>query len=238
MRSRKGRCSGSIQSDVWYHADVLGLPLDASSSAYMGVRPTHALASPIFFGGCVSRVCSFDLEISEPISAHKDGWAAAKRGECGVSCVVVWDSQTERPHLYDPYNIEECIKHLNAADLLVSFNGVEFDIPCLMGYTGMAIHAPHYDILQDIWTSLAGEKRGHGMWGLGKVSERALGMGKSGGGESAPKLFHEGRSAELMDYCLNDVHMTRRLANYIHDHGSVPRPDGTPLRLKGPGVSC
>lgn len=184
------------------------------------------------------RCVTFDLEIAEPISEHKDGWAAAKRGECGVASVVCFDTITDRFHLYDPFNIENCIKHLNAADLIVSFNGIEFDVPCLSGYTGLAIHRPHYDILQDIWTSLGDGKRGHGVWGLGKCAERALGIGKSGSGESAPKLLHEGRIAELLDYNLNDVHLTRRLANYIHDHGSVPRPDGTPLRLKGPGVKC
>lgn len=186
----------------------------------------------------MARVCTFDIEIAEPISAHKDGWNAAKRGECGVACVVVYDTSTERPHIYDPFNIEHCVAHLNAADLIVSFNGIGFDVPCLSGYTGLAIHRPHYDILDDIWTSLGDGKRGHGVWGLGKVAERALGLAKSGTGEGAPSLLEQGRYAELIDYCINDVHLTRRLANYIHDHGSVPRPDGTPLRLKGPGVKC
>lgn len=184
------------------------------------------------------RVASFDLEISSSISEHRDGWAAAKRGECGVASVVVFDSISDRFHLYDEFNIIDCVKHLNAADLIVSFNGQEFDVPCLSGYTSEAIYAPHYDILQDIWTSLGAEKRGKGMWGLGIVAERTLGLTKSGSGESAPALFEAGRMAELFDYNLNDVHMTRRLANYIHDHGSVVRPDGTPLKLTGPGVRC
>lgn len=184
------------------------------------------------------RVVTWDLEIAEPINEHKGGWAAAKRGECGIASVVLYDTTTERYHVYDPFTMEACVAHLNAADLLVGFNSVEFDYPCILGYAGIPITTPHYDILQEIWRALADGSRGHGVWGLGKVCERALGLSKSGSGEGAPKLLEEGRYGELIDYNINDVHLTRKLANYIHEHGFVIRPDGKPLHLRGPGAPC
>lgn len=187
------------------------------------------------------RVITWDLEIAEPVPQGRDGkldWNVAKRGECGVSSVALYDTDTERFHVYDPLSMERCIDHLNKADLLVGFNSVEFDYPCLTGYTGLPVYPPHYDILQDIWDALGPGNRGHGVWGLGAVCERTLGLQKNFSGAGAPQLYAEGRYAELFDYNINDVHITRRLANYIHTNGCVLRPNGQSLKLRGPGSPC
>mgnify|MGYP001593743352 CR=1 FL=1 len=171
-------------------------------------------------------IICYDIEIAEEVQGD---WDAAKRGEKGVSSVVLYDSDTERYHLYDENTIDECMDHLNSADLLVGFNCEEFDKPCLQGYTGTLIIRPQFDILLSIWQALGG-RRTKG-WRLDNVCERTLNLRKNGNGESAPKLYAEGRFGELFDYNLNDVFLTRKLFNHIVAYGTVVGPDGLPLQL-------
>lgn len=178
------------------------------------------------------RVCVFDIEIAKSIEEVEGGWAAARMGECGCSALVIYDSDSLRYHIYDEKTLKQGVDHLNAADLIVSFNGKAFDVPCLEAISGFAINENHYDILDEIWQAL-GNKRFKG-WGLGKVSFRTLGLAKTDTGEHAPELARQGRWGELFDYCLNDVHLTRMLFNIILAEGSVVDPDGNPLVMRRP----
>jgi hypothetical protein len=109
-----------------------------------------------------------------------------------------------------------------------------FDTPCIEGVAETdklkhtRILARQYDILQRIWTAVGKKYKG---WGLGPVCERTLGIGKTGTGEHAPKLFKEGRFAELHDYNINDVHLTRMLFNHIVDEGKVVGPENEEVKL-------
>lgn len=190
------------------------------------------------------RIITFDVEIAEDVDSKPDRWDAARRGDCGVSSVVLHDSDTGRFHVYGPkvkfekghtvvsgYEpMVEAINHLNEADLLVSFNGLDFDVPCLEGAVGIGIFPDHYDILVDVWNAI-GEK--HKGYGLGPICERTLGIGKSGSGVHAPVLFQTNRFWELIDYNINDVHMTRELFNHIQEEGWILDTSNRKLFLKG-----
>lgn len=178
------------------------------------------------------KVCVFDIEIETPVEDVEGGWAAARTGACGCSALCIYDSETLRYHVYDKHTLMSGIDHLNSADLIVSFNGKNFDVPCLEGITGFAINDSHYDILDEIWRKL-GQKRFKG-WGLGKIAFRTLGLAKTDTGEHAPKLFEQGRFGELFDYCINDVHLTRMLYNQIVSDGYVVDPNGNEFRVDGP----
>lgn len=167
----------------------------------------------------------WDLEVAKDVQGD---WDAAKRGEKGVSSLVVYDNDTERYHLYDDYTFDTCAEHLNSADLLVGFNSVDFDTPCFQGYTGHDIIVPQFDILQAIWQALGTHKGGYK---LGQVCDRTLNLQKNNHGESAHKLYAEGRFGELFDYNLNDVYLTRKLFNHIVAFGTIVKPDGSALQL-------
>lgn len=178
------------------------------------------------------RICIFDIEIEKPVEEVEGGWAAARMGACGCSAVVIFDSDTQRYHIYDKHTIGAAIDHLNSADMIVSFNGLNFDVPCLEGITGYSINAAHYDILDQVWKAL-GHKRFKG-WGLGKIAFRTLGLAKTDTGEHAPELCRQNRWGELFDYCTNDVHLTRMLFNQIIEEGFIIGPDGEELYLAQP----
>ena len=159
-------------------------------------------------------------------------WDDARTGKCGVSCVCLYDSETQRPHVYDKHSIEECMEHLASADLLVSFNGIGFDIPALEGYTGLTLpEIPHYDILAEIWKTAGKKVKGYR---LTEVGGRTVGREKTGTGEHAPVLFAQGRWGELVDYCLGDVWITKDLFNFILENGYVLSPEGDEFYLEKP----
>jgi predicted PolB exonuclease-like 3'-5' exonuclease len=179
------------------------------------------------------RIVTFDLEIEKPIPVRKGkpDWPAAKRGECGMSCCVLYDNETERYHIYDMGTIDECLAHLNSADLIVSWNGREFDVPVLEALSGHMILSKHCDLLAMLWQRMGGHRKGYK---LDDVATRTLGHGKDGSGESAPKLAASGRWAELHTYCICDVALTRELFNHVQEYGSIEDTDGNALTLELP----
>lgn len=179
------------------------------------------------------RTICWDIEIRTSPNECVDGWEGARRGECGVSCVALFDSYSGRMHVYDEHDLERCVAHLNGADLLVGFNTIEFDTPALTGVTGEDILPDQYDILHEIWKALGTRVKGYK---LDDICQRA-GLGaKNSNGEFATVLYKKQHFGRLFDYCMNDVHLTRKLSNHIAREGSIPGPDGALLYLPSPGV--
>jgi DEAD/DEAH box helicase domain-containing protein len=144
--------------------------------------------------------------------------------------VVVW--QGESPTIYGQDQLEELADHLEAAPVVLSFNGVGFDIPFIEGCLGRRLDLKHHlDLLQLVWDAIAGKKKGNT---LGELSRRTLGITKSGSGVMAPELSSRGQWAQLHSYCIQDVSLTRQLFQYAQIHGGVIGANGALLRLNLP----
>lgn len=181
--------------------------------------------------GATDHVVVFDLE-TRRLASEVGGWDALKRGEGGVSALVLYDNRTHRHHLYDAHTLDAGIRHLESADLVLSFNGLEFDLRVLAGLADRRIIAPnHLDLLQLVWKAL-GSRQGKNT--LDAIGRRTLGYGKTGDGAHAPALADEGRWAELFDYCVADVDLTRQLFKFVQNHGGVVSANGDLLRLDMP----
>jgi hypothetical protein len=173
-------------------------------------------------------IVTYDIEIAVHADKYPKrelgevSWEEAKQGKAGVSAVAVWDNLTGRPHLYDAHNILECIEHLNEADLNVGWNSNEFDKPALEGFTNKKIHADQLDIREYVIAAI-GDKYATG-YRLGQTCERTIGFSKNGSGIGAPRLAQDGRFAELFDYNINDVWLTRLLHNHIVQQGWIVSP--------------
>lgn len=181
------------------------------------------------------RVITWDLEIAIDPEELGNDWEAVRRGAAGVSCICLYDTKTERVHTYGHQNLEECMAHLNDADLLVGFNTLSFDTPIMESLTDYTLLPHQYDILAEIWRVLPSKRKGFKLKELGP----RMNLGhKTRPGASAPALFKEGRFGELFDYCINDVMLTRRLANWINANGYILTPEGDPLEITRPEVVC
>lgn len=179
----------------------------------------------------MTKIISWDLEIRDPVSDTEGGWDAARNGNCGISALVLFDSETDRYHIYGSDTLDEAVDHLNSADLLVGYNTLNFDCNVLFGVTGRYITVPQYDILAEIWNELGVRRKGYK---LDQVAQATIGIGKSGNGEFATALVAQNRWAELFDYCLGDVHLVRKLYDHIVDCGFIKGADGERLTLNKP----
>lgn len=170
-----------------------------------------------------------DLELKETVNDNNGGWDAARRGERGIAVAGLYDSEEDWYSLYDESILGDLATHLESADTLVTFNGLEFDVPCLQGVLGRTLLLRgHYDLLQSIWSALPHKTRGYR---LGEVARRTIGRDKLEAGSGAPQLWEAGRFAELHNYCLMDVHLTRKLFEFVLENGYIIDPSGNPLYL-------
>jgi hypothetical protein len=130
----------------------------------------------------------------------------------GISCVAgvsslgdsaIWDSRGISPlDQWFPLEIQ-----------IVGFNSKSFD-DRLMAANGIQVQTD-YDLLEEIRLAAFGSIRWQDTprgrsYALGKLGE-ANGCPKTGSGELAPELWQRGQYEAVLQYCLNDVKITRIL---------------------------
>lgn len=130
---------------------------------------------------------------------------------------------------------------LDVTDVLVGFNNQSFDDKLLKA-NGFIIHdnVVNYDLLAEIWEG-AGLGREfvyptHAGFGLDAIC-KANGLGeKSGDGANAAVLWQKGKYQEVIDYCENDIRLTRKLFDLIQETGEIkdPREDNVYFKKYNP----
>jgi DEAD/DEAH box helicase domain-containing protein len=133
-----------------------------------------------------------------------------------VALAVVYESREERFATYREAQVEELLRRLRAADLVVGFNVRRFDYRVLQGYTDFDFtRLPTFDLLDEI----------HGRLGfrlaLGHLGEETLGRPKSADGLQSLRWWKEGRVAEIESYCRDDVALLRDLFQHAERHGHL-----------------
>jgi hypothetical protein len=151
--------------------------------------------------------------------------------DLGLTALAVWDSSTDFCHVYDGFTVSEGVRQLETADCCVSFNGTGFDNLLLQDLLGRHINLNyHFDILKKIKESGCPWKGNK----LGEVCSRTVGLDKTGVGAHAPALAKMGRWGELFNYCLQDVYITRQLAQHIRKEGWIIGPELQQVELEVP----
>jgi DEAD/DEAH box helicase domain-containing protein len=148
------------------------------------------------------------LDIETRLSAQEvGGWGNSHL--MGVSCSVVYDSASDDFRVFTQEQTDELGDCLSRFNLVVGFNLIRFDYRVLKGLSGFDFHAlPTLDILADI------EKRlGHRL-SLDHLAGHTLGVKKSASGLLALKWWKEGKMDKIIEYCRQDVTVTRDLYHF------------------------
>ena len=181
------------------------------------------------------------------------GW---NKPALGLSIGCYYDSQDGIIHWFDVHTLQATVQHfVERQPLLASFNGVTFDFVLMRGLlrrhaetlppeeaaplialcdTFKAHCAGSYDILAEVWKASPESRMAKGLNGLNSLAQANGLGGKTGSGVEAPRLWAAGRVAEVMNYCANDVYLTRALFDLVMLGEPIKRSDGSALLLPKP----
>jgi len=150
----------------------------------------------------------FDLE-TQRTANDVGGWD--KKHEMKMSVGVTFSSAENKYEIFPESRVDDLIKRLQRADLVVGYNVIRFDYEVLMGYTVLSLpeQLRTLDLLVDIEKSA-----GHRLK-LEDVAQGTLGVGKIAEGLDAIRWWREGRVLEVAEYCCFDVKVTK----LVHEYG-------------------
>lgn len=148
------------------------------------------------------------LDIETRLSAQEvGGWGNSSM--MGVSCSVVYDSVSGEFKTFYQDETDALGEFLAEFSIVVGFNLIRFDYRVLAGQSKFKFHAlPTLDILADIERRL-----GHRL-SLNHLAAHTLGAKKSADGLLALKWWKQGKIDRIVEYCRQDVAITKDL--YLH----------------------
>jgi DEAD/DEAH box helicase domain-containing protein len=134
----------------------------------------------------------------------------------GVSCAVLYDSSDNVYSEYLEENLEQLLQKLQKLDLVIGFNIKRFDFQVLRGYFVFDFDKLNcLDILEDVHQYLGFRLS------LAHLTQITLGAQKTADGLQALRWWQQGRIREIIDYCKQDVKITRDLYLFGQAHGYI-----------------
>lgn len=159
----------------------------------------------------MKNIIYFDLE-TQKSAEEVGGWDKISR--MGMSVGVIYSAATETYKIYGEKQVDELIKDLQRADLVVGFNHLRFDYEVLHGYTALDLRQlPTLDMLVELHNTLQ-----HRL-SLDAIATATFGVEKTAEGMQAIHWFREGKLLEIAEYCCYDVKLTR----LVHEYGAAHR---------------
>ena len=133
-----------------------------------------------------------------------------------VSVVCAYFYADDSWKSYKHTQMQELLKDLEAADCLIGYNSVGFDVPVLNKYyPGDLLQIPQLDMLEQIRQSLGYRIK------LDDVAAATLGTRKSAHGLQAVAWWKEGKVQEIIDYCMQDVKVTKEVLEFGQKNGYI-----------------
>jgi hypothetical protein len=137
----------------------------------------------------------------------------------GISCLCAWDYADETPRVFLQDNLQEFAALVEKTDCVVGFNNHRFDDRLIEAHGVKIPAAKSYDLLKQVWRG-AGlsdqfDFKTHAGYSLEKIAYANFRRKKSGEGALAPIDWQRGRLGSVIDYCMTDVALTRKLLDRV-----------------------
>ena len=160
----------------------------------------------------------FDLETMHSAN-DVGGWN--NKGDMRMSVGVTYSSKSNEYIAYPEKKVEDLIKQLASADLVIGYNHISFDYPVLEGYHLFSLADKCISL--DLMVSIE-EKIGHRIK-LESVASATLGAGKTAQGLDAIRWWREGKYREVAEYCCYDVKVTKLVHEFGAKNGYIKYDD-------------
>ena len=159
----------------------------------------------------IERIVYFDLETRRSAD-EVGGWGKADKMGLAVGCT--FDALDEEFEDFQEDRVNDLISKLASADLVVGFNVIRFDYKVLSGYSMLDFKTiPTFDMLAAIHVALGFRIA------LGSLGQATLQVPKSADGLQSLAWFKEGEMQKIIDYCRQDVALTRDLFRHGVNEG-------------------
>jgi len=152
------------------------------------------------------RVVVFDIETQR---SFDEVGGRSQFHRLGLSIGVAYSYERDEFLVFPEERAGELIGLLEDADLVVGYNVKGFDYEVLRAYTEVDLQAlPTFDIMYDLEERLGFRPK------LESVATATLGTGKSADGLQALEWWRRGEIDKIVEYCKEDVRVTRDLYNF------------------------
>ncbi len=162
------------------------------------------------------KVAFFDLETEQLFEdlGMESKWSRDP-SKLSISCACV--KVNEEPcQVFLKEQAADLFQLLQSCDLVVGHNLYSFDYSVLQG----AVHQPVANILNtktlDMLFEL--EKKTGQRVALNDLAKLNLGLEKTEDSRSAPFLWRTGKRQQVINYCINDVELTKKVFEFGRDH--------------------
>jgi len=154
----------------------------------------------------------FDIETKNTFEMVQSNSAA----DLDISVVCLYDSETDKYYSFLEDQFDEMWPYFQTADMIVTYNGNHFDVPLLQKYTDIDLsQIKHIDLFEEVRNVLG--KR----LGLDGIAQATLGTAKSGNGLDAIAWWNAGEIQKIIDYCIQDVKVTKDVYDFAHTKGHL-----------------
>ncbi len=152
------------------------------------------------------KVVVFDLETQR---SFEEVGGRSQFHKLGVSVAVAYRYDTDDFLVVTEDTVDQLIDVLLGADLVIGYNIKGFDYEVLRGYTEEDLHRlPTLDLMEHLEERLGFRPK------LDSVVVPTLGEGKLADGLAALKWWRDGEIDKIIEYCREDVRVTRDLYDY------------------------
>lgn len=180
----------------------------------------------------------YDIEIKRAIAGkgesrmvgieYCDGWH--DHANMGISVICAYDYTENRYRAFCHDNLSDFQELANQRDVVVSYNGISFDNR-VCAVNGIVVSdEKSFDLLVEIWKA-AGlaptfQYPSHVGYTLDAVIKATFpgSTGKTGHGALAPVDWQRGRIGNVIDYCLADVWLEKRLMDLVINDKPIKDP--------------
>ncbi len=146
-----------------------------------------------------------------------------------VSVVVAYYYETDEYVHYLQEDLPKLFKRLEHGGRIIGYNSIGFDIPVLNRYyAGDLLQIPQLDMLAEIHASLGYRIK------LDDVASASIGTSKSAHGLLAVKWWREGKYQDVIDYCQQDVKVTKEVYEFGLKNGYILFDDKSGVRRQVP----
>jgi len=158
------------------------------------------------------RVITFDIETSNTF----DEVASPNAADLDLAVICIHDSETGEITSYLQEDLSKLWPIIEKADSLVGWNSDHFDIPLLNKYyDGDLTKIKSVDLMAEL-KKTAGRRIK-----LDYVAQGSLGEAKSADGLQSIIWWRQGKIDEVIEYCRQDVNVTRKIYDYAIKNGSL-----------------